>query len=433
MRIVKIPKKKKGEFRTIYCPNPEEKSVLRSMAGQISKKAERACPEGVAHGFMRHKSPVTNAEAHVGHKFTLCFDLKNFFDTVTPERLQGKLSKDEMALVIIDGAARQGLPTSPAVANLAASELDKAILKWRDKKKHQVVYTRYADDLAFSYDSQTLTELLKKEIPQIIKRCGFQVNPAKTHCMTATSGRRIITGVAVDNDGIHPTRKMKRKLRAALHQGNRNQAYGLAEWCTLKHPKIRSREQIKALEEIPALQKVWRLGKLPLDKLPEKPTEVLSENIIVTGDPVYMLGMSTWTTGWKSCMAQPSGQYRKGVLFWCFLRGTRIGALLSTKTMVVSGVERRTMRARTLVHELRNGTKCYDRIYGNPGDIEELKQALEKDGIVSIANARQEYGSVTVIGHAPSRFRPYLDNLKAESATAKTGPWKGQKVRIVKT
>lgn len=243
MRVVKIPKRN-GKFRTIYVPDAKEKAVYHKSLESISDRAEALCHGGVVHGFMFGKSPVTNAMRHVGKIYTTCFDLKDFFDTVGMRQLRGILPKETLDLVLVDGAARQGLPTSPAVANIAANFMDRRILRWIKRKKLDVVYTRYADDLSFSYDDSSVTEMLKREIPDIVERFGFKANCSKTHTMCALGGRRIICGVAVDNE-IHPTRKTKRRLRAAQHHNKFPQAAGLTEWCKLKIPASYRLRQMK--------------------------------------------------------------------------------------------------------------------------------------------------------------------------------------------
>jgi hypothetical protein len=155
------------------------------------------------HGFVRRRSPVTNAQAHVGHRYTLTMDLRDFFATVTQEKLRGRLSQEIIESIVVDGATRQGLPTSPSAANLAAAPMDDAIMKWAERASKQFVYTRYADDISISYDDPTLTPILLAQIPQIIRRCGFRIAEEKTHVWDAHMGRRIITGVAVD-DSVHP-------------------------------------------------------------------------------------------------------------------------------------------------------------------------------------------------------------------------------------
>jgi RNA-directed DNA polymerase len=431
MRTISIPKKTPGKYRTIYIPDREEMSILRSIAGDLEKKARQFCPNDVIHGFTRQRSPVTNAQAHIGYQYTLCFDLSDFFDTVTPIQLTGKLSLQELNTVLVDGSPRQGLPTSPAVANIAAADMDHAILKWRNKHKHDVIYTRYADDMTFSYNDPALTTILKTVIPQVTSRCGFKINDSKTHFMDARRGRRIITGISVGEDNIYPTRRTKRRLRSALHQQKTNVVVGLSEWCKLKIPRERS-EETTSPAEILAVLNAWNLPRLAVRKIPYKPTTWISEDTVISGDPIYMLGMSTWTNGWTSCMSQPNGSYRRGVIFWTFLPGTRVAALLSDRTKTVAGVERRVMRARALVHKLRNGVECYDRVYGNPGEIGTLQTTLKSAGIIPITDARNDYYGEKVVGYAPKRYTPYFDNLRGTIVTPKAGPWKGKAVRIAR-
>jgi hypothetical protein len=253
MKKINIPKKTKGEFRTIYSPSKNEKQALRDIFPSILTKALNICNLDVCQGFFPNTSPVTNALRHVGYQYTTMMDLKDFFDSINTSHLIGKLSDEELALVLVDGAPRQGLPTSPIVANMAASDLDKSILN----VDNNIVYTRYADDLAFSYNSFGTTEHLKTIIPILVKDAGFNINEKKTRTMSAKNGRRIITGVAVD-DFIHPTRRMKRKMRAALHQGNSNQYNGLKEWCKMKRPNALVKIEIEELKQaFPHLLREW--------------------------------------------------------------------------------------------------------------------------------------------------------------------------------
>lgn len=444
MQLIKI-QKKSGAYRTVCAPDVELKAKLRALVGQIEAKARKACPPQVLHGFARGRSPITNALAHVGRKYTLCFDLEDFFDSVGARQLKGKLSAKELADVLVDPAdglglrAVQGLPTSPAVANIAASDLDKAILRTIDKAKHRIVYTRYADDLTFSFDDSTIRHWLLCEIPQIVGRCGFRINARKTRFMPASAGRRVITGVAVDDAGIHATRSVRRRLRAAQHQAAygrsaeiraaaASSARGLTEWSQLKSPmpaEERAR-QISICDTAERLAKAWRLGKLP--RIPESAVpDVVEADYIITRDPAYILGMSTYTTGWSSCMRQPGGQYRRGVKLWLGLAGTSIAALLSERTATHAGVERRVMRARCLLHHFRDGSMAYDRVYGDVQSIQQLQEWLEARGCVPVSKIPS---GTRVIGNV-SRKRvrtPYFDNLRAREMTDAGRPvWVVQK------
>lgn len=425
MHTVDIPKKS-GGTRTLYVPNRDEKALLTAEVGRLTAKARQLDRAGVVHGFARQRSAITNAQAHVGHAYSVCFDLSDFFESVTADRLRGKLSAEELSLVLVDGAARQGLPTSPAVANIAASDLDKAILKWVTKMSKQLIYTRYADDLTFSFDDPALIPIIRRSVPEIVGRTGFRINPAKTRVQAATAGRRIICGVAVDDTGIHPTRQALRKLRAARHQGHLDHASGLEEWCKLRPPATRSRASASTLDEVEAVCRAWRLA-IPRwyrtrEFDPAIPDQDLGDGCIITNDPVYVLGMSTITSGWTSCMRHPGGQYRRGVWVWVGMDGTSIAAKLSARTDDHGGVVRRRMAARVLVHQLRDGRRIYDRPYGGDEAIEELVAHLRAAGFVSVAEAAEVGGSDgRVVGNVPLTTRPWADSLSLSRVRLRSG------------
>lgn len=425
MKLVSI-RKKSGAQRIICVPDEATKIKLRALVGQIEAKARKTCPDSVLHGFTRGRSPATNALAHVGHRYSLCFDLTDFFDSVSAARVSGKLSAVEREACLIDpndgrGArALQGLPTSPAVANLAAADMDRAVLRAIDRAKHQAIYTRYADDLTFSFDNPAIRSWLLLEIPQIVSRCGFKVNPRKTRFQPASYGRRNITGVNVSDSAIHAPRKLKRRLRAALHQQHTRQARGLAEFCKLTLPKPRpdpTADQLAAeqraatqAQEAGRLATHWRLGRITM--APDTQGETRDGDYLVTRDPAYVLGMSTYTTGWTSCMAQPSGSYRHGAKLWLALSGTSIAALLSDRTATHAGVERRVMRARCLLHRFRDGQTGYDRLYGDPESCTQMRVWLESRGCIPVS--RVAPGTAVVGNVRRSNRRPYLDSLRAK-------------------
>jgi hypothetical protein len=318
VKVVRIPKGN-GKFRTVYCPDPAEKAALVRLVPSLTAAAVQADRSCVCHAFMPGRSPVTNAMQHRGHRFTLSFDLKDFFDTVNRELFIGDVIGGERGKFIFSpeydacfvdgqtarifmpgqrvyyihrpsgkreegivksrhpsfnayfvvyacngdwknyqnykaaltdqadltsdstaqGYARQGLPTSPMIANMAAAPMDEALLALSARSgrfDNSFVYTRYADDLCFSFDDARIAVMLKNRVPEIVKAHGFILNESKTKMQCAAAGRRIICGIAVD-DECHPTRHMKRRYRASVHRNNRPQMHGLAEWLRLRPPR----------------------------------------------------------------------------------------------------------------------------------------------------------------------------------------------------
>jgi len=237
MRKVLIPKKS-GGTRTIYVQSPKEKHHARANAFEIDKITDQTPHADCLHGFRAGRSPVTNALAHVGFTFTLSMDLKDFFDTVGAKHLTPHgVSPATLKQVLVDGAARQGLSSSPAAANLAGTSMDADIIRFIQTASPEAVYTRYADDLSISCNDIQALLSIRDAMPSITEHYGFKVNPKKTRIQSAAHGNRILCGVAVTATGIAAPRSTRRALRAAQHSHpGSNKTRGLAEWVKLKPP-----------------------------------------------------------------------------------------------------------------------------------------------------------------------------------------------------
>jgi hypothetical protein len=103
------------------------------------------------------------------------------------------------------------------VADLVFRPIDEQLLQFCDV--HNITYTRYADDLAFS--SQEDFEGLTGQIMQIIRKGDFQPHRDKTHYKV---GKVEVTGVIVEGDRLRAPDRVKEKLSefeegSAPHRG----------------------------------------------------------------------------------------------------------------------------------------------------------------------------------------------------------------------
>jgi len=139
----------------------------------------------------------------------------------------------------------QGMPTSPLIANVSMRFFDVIMEDWF--KAYGGVYTRYADDLTISFQRLLLRESPKdmmgwaeRTVISLLETWApfIELNPKKTRVQCASNGRRIITGVSVGETDVRASRRTRRKLRAAQHQGNEDQAQGFSEWCAMKTPQF---------------------------------------------------------------------------------------------------------------------------------------------------------------------------------------------------
>ncbi len=241
---VRIPKGN-GRYRLIYLVNYPFKIVLKELIPELETillERDNTC---VNYAFEKGKNCVEGALQHVGYKYTLSMDLTDFFDSVKESHVVDILDKHIVNTCFIDGAPRQGLPTSPLIATIAFFKCDKLIVDQIDKYNIDCVYTRYADDLTFSFNKKSDRGKIQFIVTQAVESCGFIINNNKTKFQNYKNGRRIITGVGVNNVGVYPTRKTVKRIRAAAHQNNTPQFNGLLEWSKCKLPKPTKRALLK--------------------------------------------------------------------------------------------------------------------------------------------------------------------------------------------
>jgi hypothetical protein len=122
----------------------------------------------------------------------------------------------------------QGAPTSPALANLCTWRLDARLSALAAAAG--AVYTRYADDLAFSGD-ETFARSAARFAVQVIRSAaqeGFAVNAGKTRFMRQ-GARQQLCGVVV-NARTNVRREEYDRLKAILHN------------CALHGPAAQNRE-----------------------------------------------------------------------------------------------------------------------------------------------------------------------------------------------
>jgi RNA-directed DNA polymerase len=248
-----IPKAK-GGTRRIAAPRMALRNVQRAILDKILANVPM---HDACHGFVTGRSTVTNAKPHVGAAVVIKVDLRDFFPTVHYRRVAGLFRylgySDPVANalaglttyrpVLADGAVGwpgvlpQGAPTSPALANLACRRLDARLAKLAAKVG--ATYTRYADDLTFSFAKPPEVRIgrLLWWIDAICDQEGFLERPDKRRVLRAKHQQRI-TGIVV-NEAVHVPRADKKKFRAILHNckkhGVASQANGRDDFAAYLH------------------------------------------------------------------------------------------------------------------------------------------------------------------------------------------------------
>lgn len=235
-RIIRLAKSK-SQFRLIYNPNYEYKRYLKSLLPTLEKILENLNGRDLNYAFSHGRNSALNAFQHIGHRYTLSLDLKDFFDSIRKDHVSKLIPSNIIEHCFVDGAPRQGLPTSPIISSIAFSACDQKILKSLKSFKLDATYTRYADDLIFSFKNKADGGKISTLVRHALSEHGFHINERKTKLQDIKNGRVIITGIAIDSNGLHPTRTTLKRIRAAKHQNNKPSFTGLEEWSKCKFPK----------------------------------------------------------------------------------------------------------------------------------------------------------------------------------------------------
>jgi len=217
-----IPKKS-GGVRAITAPDEElkkkQREFLRDMQNKlwISKRA---------HGFTRKRNILTNAKMHLGKKWILNLDIRDFFPCITGTTIRrvAQTAWDvginfNPTLVLYNGSLPQGAPTSPFLSNYCMREFDTQIPNLLKKLvSDDIEYTRYADDLTFSSNSHSMENVLPIIAPKL-RSMGLELNTDKTRLM-GCGQRQEITGLNINSGRPTVPKKYRHRVRALVHRAS---------------------------------------------------------------------------------------------------------------------------------------------------------------------------------------------------------------------
>lgn len=233
-------RKRNGGIRQICSPISGIKRLQKNLSIILNHLHS---PKFCAHGYVKERSIITNAQVHVKKRIIVNIDLKDFFPSINFGRVRGLFMSypfnfdDKVATILAqiscyDGHLPQGAPSSPVLSNYICRRLDNQLLNLTRKCK--VDYTRYADDLTFSTNLKELppeigtikdnTLFLSNELIDIIENNGFVVNREKVR-FAFKNNRQEVTGLIV-NERINLNRKYIRHVRAMIHAWEK---FGLEE------------------------------------------------------------------------------------------------------------------------------------------------------------------------------------------------------------
>lgn len=234
-RVMSVPKKT-GGHRFIHAPVKNLKFVQRAIAALLTRLYR---PNARATGYIQGSSILRNALFHSRNRLILNIDLLDYFDQVTAPRLFGmltsppyNLSKSVAAAIVnictLNGAVPQGAPTSPILANMLTSHLDRLLVDLC--RNFGCSYSRYSDDITISTNRRRFPRniishtdeplidafnFLGSDLLSAFQRVGFSINPRKVRLLHKHD-RQEVTGVTV-NEFPNARRNLIRQTRKMLH------------------------------------------------------------------------------------------------------------------------------------------------------------------------------------------------------------------------
>ena len=224
-------RKKHGGTRAIVAPHSNLLFMLQAFNALLQ---DFYVPTPWCYGFVRDKSVAQNAQQHVGKRYILNIDLKDFFPSITRQMVEDVLLAEPIkcsteAARLLSGLCTatepqgdvlpQGFPTSPTLSNMVCRKMDEELAV--AAQSIGATYTRYADDMTFSSDNDVLrtTGSFYMQVSTIVEKYGFRLNERKTR-LQRRGRRQQVTGVVV-SDKVNVTREYARQIRTLLYMWER--------------------------------------------------------------------------------------------------------------------------------------------------------------------------------------------------------------------
>jgi RNA-directed DNA polymerase len=231
-KVFSVPKRSSNGSRVIAQPTPELKLIQRWVVENVLVNYPI---HDAAMAYRPGLGIKQNAMRHVKHRLLLKMDFKDFFPSILAEHFnlhtiryapEYVVDIDDLSKILFRrprGSDRLelsiGAPSSPALSNSIVYDFDVGVAAYA--LQHNVIYTRYADDLIFSTNEQGV---LADLYAQVIKLCRANVYPTLTlnyekTIFASKKGNRTVTGLVLTNDGVVSIgHEKKRMLRVLIHR-----------------------------------------------------------------------------------------------------------------------------------------------------------------------------------------------------------------------
>ena len=232
--------KPKGGYRQIDIPNDNYKDLQSFILELLSDYKWNSCVYGLG-GTERNAQ--SNASKHLGAKVVIKMDIEKFYPSTNAHKFLSIIEKRPQSeyvflkhiipFVFIFHASclkfkksdfyrmsylPTGAPTSSFISSMAFLNIDEKLDLL--SKEHNLIYTRYIDDLTFSGEKYPVR--FQAFVNQTIKDGGYKLNHKKSQILYQSNHTQNVTGVALNTGESRVTRQYRRELRTELDQKAKN-------------------------------------------------------------------------------------------------------------------------------------------------------------------------------------------------------------------
>jgi hypothetical protein len=243
-KTIRIPKKR--GIRVIHAPCPELKEKQRQYL-RNEVMGHLRWPRGIT-AFLPGRSIVDAARPHIGKKYLVAIDIKDFFHHVTPYHILRAMEFEKFLPREIETRAAplpvnwknaappnsllqisfipspkvpgefclpQGSPLSPYLSLMASKAFYFKILSMLRNKKVKADLTVYADGIFLSSDEKRIIPIGLHGVERILASERFRPNRQKFRVMRSTGAQRVC-GITVNRKLSVPKGK-RREIRGRVH------------------------------------------------------------------------------------------------------------------------------------------------------------------------------------------------------------------------
>ncbi|MFT6910154.1 MAG: hypothetical protein ACJAS1_006882 [Oleiphilaceae bacterium] len=220
-RSFEIPKKSGKEARVINAPRTFIKTTQHWLLDYFLYRLRQ---HETCFSFRAKLSIKDNAAVHLNKHFVLSLDIKNFYGEISRNKVKACFEENNIniflaeifsKIVTLNESLPQGAPTSPIISNSLLYEFDVKMSEY--SKMKEVSYSRYADDLTFGSDEYNVLEIIVQLVAAELGKIELKLNNSKTR-IVSSNNCQIVTGVAINNGELRPSRKYRKKIRALFYK-----------------------------------------------------------------------------------------------------------------------------------------------------------------------------------------------------------------------